>query len=88
MDQSPEFESAQIRVKSLSRTPGPAQLLELYALFKQGTIGDVQGSRPGILDLKGRAKYDAWAKKRGVAPAVAQLAYVRLVDELLGAEGR
>ncbi|HXS19414.1 MAG TPA: acyl-CoA-binding protein [Polyangiaceae bacterium] len=86
MDPSEAFEQAQVRVKSLKKTPGPAQLLELYALFKQGSLGDVSGARPGMLDVKGRAKYDAWAKKRGQSSSEAQLAYVRLVDQLLAAQ--
>lgn len=39
--------------------------LALYALFKQGTVGDIDTSRPGIFDPKGRAKWDAWEKQKG-----------------------
>lgn len=39
--------------------------LELYGLFKQGTVGDVDTSRPGLFDLKGKAKWDAWNKQKG-----------------------
>lgn len=41
--------------------------LILYALFKQGTVGDVNTSRPGVFDLKGKAKWDAWDKQKGAA---------------------
>ncbi|MBA2320357.1 MAG: acyl-CoA-binding protein [Deltaproteobacteria bacterium] len=77
-----QFESAQTRLKTLARAPGNDQLLELYALFKQATIGDVQGSRPGMMDFKGRAKYDAWATRKGTATDAAMTAYVALVDRL------
>ena len=77
-----EFESAQQRVKQLTRTPGPEQLLALYSLYKQATVGDVTGSRPGMLDFKGRAKFDAWSERRGMAKAVAMQAYVELVQRL------
>jgi diazepam-binding inhibitor (GABA receptor modulator, acyl-CoA-binding protein) len=77
-----DFASAQTRVKALSRTPEADELLELYALYKQGTVGDVSGSRPGMLDFKGRAKYDAWAKKRGTTSDAAKSAYVALVSRL------
>lgn len=77
-----DFEDAQKRVKLLKKTPTPSELLELYALYKQGTLGDVSGKRPGMLDMKGRAKYDAWAKKAGLGVAAAQDAYVRVVLEL------
>ncbi len=75
--------SAQERVKTLTTRPSNDTLLELYSLFKQATEGDVQGKRPGMLDLKGRAKYDAWAGRKGVAREAAMQQYVALVDRLL-----
>jgi diazepam-binding inhibitor (GABA receptor modulator, acyl-CoA-binding protein) len=82
MTTTAEFDAAQARVKTLRSTPTPGELLELYALFKQGTQGDVTGSRPGMLDIKGRAKFDAWEKKKGLAGEEAQAGYVKLVSEL------
>jgi len=78
-----KFAEAQERVKTLTRRPSNDELLELYALFKQGTVGDAQGSRPGMFDLKGRAKYDAWAAKKTWTADRAQQAYVDLVDRLM-----
>lgn len=79
-----EFNEAQNRVKTLSSTPSNDKLLELYSLFKQGSVGDVQGKRPGMLDIKGRAKYDAWAGRKGMSKDDAMKAYVALVDDLVG----
>jgi diazepam-binding inhibitor (GABA receptor modulating acyl-CoA-binding protein) len=79
---SDDFAAAQVRVKQLSKTPDASELLELYALFKQGTVGDVSGDRPGMLDFKGRAKYDAWAGKKGGSKDGAQQSYVALVEKL------
>ena len=79
---SDDFAAAQARVKQLSKTPDASELLELYALFKQGTVGDVAGERPGMLDFKGRAKYDAWAGKRGVTKDASMQSYVALVEKL------
>jgi diazepam-binding inhibitor (GABA receptor modulating acyl-CoA-binding protein) len=79
---SDDFAAAQVRVKQLSKTPDASELLELYALFKQGTVGDVSGERPGMLDFKGRAKYDAWAGKKGGSKDAAQQSYVALVEKL------
>lgn len=80
-----DFVTAQARVKTLRSTPSPDELLELYALYKQATAGDVQGDRPGMLDFKGRAKYDAWASRRGTSKPDAMTAYnavvVRLADK-------
>ncbi|MGC3996450.1 MAG: acyl-CoA-binding protein [Anaeromyxobacter sp.] len=77
------FAAAQDRVKTLSKRPSNDQLLALYALFKQATDGDVKGSRPGMLDLKGRAKYDAWAGRKGLGAEDAKAQYVKLVEELV-----
>ncbi len=82
MAQSDEFAEAQARVKKLSKTPDNEELLELYALYKQATVGDVDGKRPGMLDIKGRAKYDAWAKKKHTSKDGAMRAYVDLVERL------
>lgn len=81
------FEAAQQRVKTLSKTPTPDELLELYALYKQATVGDAQGSRPGMLDFKGRAKFDAWSAKKGVAKSNAESDYVKLVGKLVDKYG-
>ena len=80
-----KFEDAQRRVKELKSAPDTDKLLELYALFKQGTTGDATGSRPGMMDFKGRAKWDAWASKKGTTKDAAMEAYVALVDKLAGA---
>jgi acyl-CoA-binding protein len=77
-----KFEDAQKRVKELKSAPSNDVLLELYALYKQGTAGDVQGSRPGMMDFKGRAKYDAWAGRKGMSKSDAMEKYVALVDKL------
>lgn len=78
------FADAQARVKTLATAPSTDRLLELYALYKQGSTGDVDGKRPGMLDIKGRAKWDAWAGKKGMTRAQAMEAYVALVDSLVG----
>jgi len=84
MELAKRFEDAQSRVKALTQAPSNDDLLELYALFKQATAGDVTGSRPGMMDFKGRAKFDAWAKKKGTGKDAAMEAYVALVDRLCG----
>jgi diazepam-binding inhibitor (GABA receptor modulator, acyl-CoA-binding protein) len=78
-----DFAASQVRVKELPQPPSTDELLELYALYKQATAGDVQGSRPGMLDFKGRAKYDAWAARKGTDAQAAMQAYVALVARLV-----
>ena len=76
------FEAAARDVQQLAKRPADRDLLQLYALYKQATVGDVTGGRPGLLDLRGRAKYDAWAKLEGTSADEAMAAYVALVAQL------
>jgi diazepam-binding inhibitor (GABA receptor modulating acyl-CoA-binding protein) len=78
-----QFEQAQKDVKTLTKRPGNDDMLFLYSHFKQAAEGDVSGSRPGMLDMVGRAKYDAWAKLKGTKPDAAMKAYVDKVTALL-----
>ncbi len=81
------FNAAKVRVEKLSKRPSNEQLLDLYGLYKQATDGDVAGSRPGFLDLKGRAKFDAWASRKGLSKDDAMSRYVALVDGLAAKQG-
>jgi acyl-CoA-binding protein len=74
------FSDAQARIKPVTGL-GNDTMLELYALYKQATSGDVSGSRPGMLDLRGRAKYDAWAKHKGTSKDAAMEQYIALVGK-------
>ncbi len=78
-----QFQEAAERSKSMARRPSNEELLEMYALFKQGSEGDVNGDRPTGFDFKGIAKYDAWATKKGIAREEAMSQYVALVDKLV-----
>lgn len=80
MSLTEKFEDAQKRVNALTSRPTNEQLLELYALYKQATLGDATGKRPGMLDIKARAKFDAWDGKRGTSKDTAMEAYVALAD--------
>ena len=77
------FEQAQKDVTTLAERPDNQTLLQLYALFKQATDGDVQGERPGMMDFINRAKYDAWDKLKGQNSEQAMQGYVDLVKSLL-----
>ena len=76
------FEAAVSASRTLPKRPDNAMLLELYALFKQGTAGDANGERPGFTDLVGRAKFDAWSRLAGTDRDSAMRRYVAIVDGL------
>ncbi|MCP1375436.1 acyl-CoA-binding protein [Dyella lutea] len=77
------FERAAEDVKRLGTRPDNDTLLKLYALFKQGSEGDVHGEPPGFFDFVGTAKYEAWAKLRGTPSDEAMQRYIALVERLL-----
>jgi diazepam-binding inhibitor (GABA receptor modulator, acyl-CoA-binding protein) len=81
--QQEAFEAAAQRVQKLSRKPSNEDLLKLYACYKQGSVGDVVGARPSVFDVKGRAKFDAWSKLKGVSQERAQADYVTLAERLV-----
>lgn len=78
-----DFEKASQDVQNIKSRPDNTTLLNLYALFKQATEGDNTGSRPGMLDVKGRAKFDAWMKVKGKSQDTAMQEYIQLVQTLL-----
>lgn len=79
------FEKAAGAVKSLPERPENETLLQLYALYKQGSEGDAHGDKPGFFDFVGVAKHEAWEKLRGVSREEARSRYVQLARDL-GAE--
>jgi len=81
-DLKARFDAAAEASKQLSRRPDNETLLKLYAYFKQATVGDVAGKRPGMFDMVGRAKYDAWAGIKGTSTDSAMQTYIDLVERL------
>lgn len=100
------FEDAAEAVKNLKAKPSDEELLELYALFKQATVGDCNtgavrvaflynylilclfAARPGMLDFKGKAKWDAWNAKKGTSNDEAKSTYVQLAEKMIDKYGK
>ena len=78
------FEQAAIAAKSLPERPDDSTMLQLYALYKQGSAGDVSGEKPGFFDFVGAAKYEAWEKLKGTTGEDARSQYVELIRKLGG----
>ena len=77
-----DFEKAVAESKSLPEKPDNATLLNIYALYKQATAGDVEGKRPGFTDMVGRAKFDAWEAVKGKSSEDAKQSYIDLIESL------
>ncbi|XP_055615776.1 acyl-CoA-binding protein [Toxorhynchites rutilus septentrionalis] len=78
-----DFEKAAENVKNLKATPSDADLLEIYGLYKQATVGDCNTDKPGFLDFKGKSKWEAWNGRKGMSQDDAKQAYVEKVAKMV-----
>ncbi|MDD2809790.1 acyl-CoA-binding protein [Rhodoferax sp.] len=81
-DLKTQFEAAVAHSKNLSERPDNMTLLKLYALYKQGSVGDNADKKPGFGDMVGRAKWDAWNALKGTPSADAMQQYIDLIESL------
>ncbi len=78
-----DFERAAEDIQQLGIRPDNDTLLKLYALYKQGSEGDLRRTQPGFFDFVGTAKHEAWAKLHGLPEHEAMRRYIALVQQLL-----
>lgn len=83
-DLQSQFDQAYLDITRLGHRPDNDTLLRIYALYKQGSEGDVHGDKPGFFDFVGTAKYEAWATLTGTPREVAMRDYIELVRSLGG----
>ncbi|KAL3774327.1 hypothetical protein ACHAW5_009846 [Stephanodiscus triporus] len=70
----------------VARTSTRSERLRLYGLYKRATVelGERAAERPGIFNLDGRMKWDAWKEADALTKEEARQAYVDLAKELIG----
>ncbi|CAN6208971.1 unnamed protein product, partial [Urochloa humidicola] len=78
-----EFEEYAEKAKTLPDSTTNENKLILYGLYKQATVGDVNTGRPGIFNLKDKAKWDAWKAVEGKSKEEAMTDYITKVKQLL-----
>ncbi len=76
------FAAAVEASKELTQRPDNATLLKIYALYKQATEGNNPTIKPGLSDLVGRAKWDAWNALKGMPAEEAMQTYTDLIGSL------
>ncbi len=81
-DLKAQFDQAVADSTQLSERPDNQTLLQLYGLYKQATVGDSAGTRPGFTDIAGRMKFDAWAALKGKSGEEAMQEYIDLIESL------
>ncbi|ESW96541.1 hypothetical protein HPODL_03162 [Ogataea parapolymorpha DL-1] len=79
---SQEFTDKAAAVQNMAKRPNDDELLQLYGLYKQATVGDNTTDKPGVFDFKGKYKWEAWKKLEGTSQEEAEKKYIALVDEL------
>jgi acyl-CoA-binding protein len=85
MDLKQAFEQAAADSKNLSEKPSNETLLQLYSLYKQGSIGDVNTDPPSNpFDFVAKAKHEAWASLKGKSATEAMTEYIELIKKLKG----
>ena len=50
-------------------------------------VGDCNTSRPGMMDFKGKAKWNGWNAKKGLSQEDAKTQYIALAQKLLEKHG-
>jgi len=83
-----EFKKAADEVQRLKKKPNNNDLLTLYGLYKQATEGDCNTKKPGMMDITGQAKWNAWNAHKGkMSKEDAMKAYVEVVEKFKGKYG-
>ncbi|XP_022621894.1 acyl-CoA-binding domain-containing protein 7 [Seriola dumerili] len=82
-----DFEKLAEDVKKVKTRPTDKELLDLYGLYKQALVGDINIDRKGMMDLKGKAKWDAWDSRKGMSKDDAMSAYITLAKEIISKYG-
>ncbi|KAI1712686.1 acyl coA binding protein [Ditylenchus destructor] len=77
------FEEAVEQVTNLKKSPNGDEQLQLYGLYNQAVIGDVNTTRPGMMDIRNRAKWDAWNRLKGTSKADAKKRYITLAGQMV-----
>jgi len=76
------FEEAAASVKAFTKRPTDEEMLEIYGLYKQATVGDNTTAQPWAVQMEARAKWEAWEKNKGTDKATAESKYIALAAAL------
>ena len=77
------FQKAAENVKKLTIRPSDKVLLELYGLYKQSTIGNINTPQPWAIQVEQRSKWDAWKSYENMEKNLAMTRYIIIANRLL-----
>ncbi len=75
-------EAVKAHAEAISQTNREVEL-ELYALYKQATEGDLTATDPGAKDVDAHSKWQAWKNRTGMSKEEAMKAYNELAKKVL-----
>lgn len=76
------FDMSCLLVKTLPKPPSDKDLLYLYGMYKQATVGNCDAKEPWRTNLRNHAKWNAWNMNKDIEKTVAMAFYIGKVDEL------
>ncbi|KAM4600699.1 acyl-CoA-binding domain-containing protein 7 [Polymixia lowei] len=82
-----DFEKIAQDVNNLKTRPADQELLDIYGLYKQALVGDINIDKPGMMDMKGKAKWEAWKSRKGMSKEDAMSAYITLAKDIINKYG-
>lgn len=78
-----EFKIASEKIANSNFSTSNDNKLELYGLYKQGSFGDINTSKPYIFQVEASAKWNSWNNKKGLSMSEAKKQYVKLANKIL-----
>ena len=76
-----QFEIACANVKSQT-SMSQENLILVYSLFKQSTVGDINKPKPGMFNVREKAKWEGWNKQKGKSKVQAMKDYISLAEKI------
>ena len=81
-DLDTKFQQCKDNSTKLKADPGNEAKLQLYALYKQATVGPNKTDKPGAFDIVGKYKWAAWSNLGEMAQDEAKKEYIKLIEKL------
>ncbi|VDP06115.1 unnamed protein product [Soboliphyme baturini] len=88
MDLCKKFEEMAETVRNLKTRPTDDEMLDIYGLYKQAMVGDVTSDKPTFFDFKGKSKWEAWKKCKGISKESAMNQYIAKGEQLIEKYGK
>jgi len=77
------FITATQLIRNIKSRPSNEELLKLYGLYKQATIGNNLTNKPSVFNIKEKAKWDSWNNEKNKSQDKAKQEYIDLVNILI-----